>query len=223
MTTADHPATLADGDFVRTAYTARAAEGGHVVDTTDPTVAADATIDGVEADGPVVIVLGEGHVFEPVEEAIRAVGAGGSTTVTVDPDDAFGDRDPRKREAVPASLLPSDQRKAGRTVSVAGRRCTIESVDDETAQLDYNHPLAGVALEYEVSVGERVTGDDRAEGLCALHGLDAETTVSDDRLTVSVAAAEPSRERDRRLRAFVHDATRLLAARRAYTDHFLER
>ncbi|MBP1923775.1 MULTISPECIES: FKBP-type peptidyl-prolyl cis-trans isomerase [Halorubrum] len=210
MTTADHPATLADGDFVRIAYTTRATESGHIVDTTDPTVSADASMDGIEADGPIVIVLGEGHVFEPVEEAIRAVGAGESTTVTVNPDDAFGDRDPRKREAVPASLLPPNQQEAGRTVSVAGRRYTIESVDDETAQLDYNHPLAGVTLEYEVSVGERATGDDRVEGLCALHGLDAETALTDGRLTVSVTAAEPSRDRDRRLRTFVGDAMRLL-------------
>ncbi len=210
MTLTDHADALTDGDFVRIEYTARAAESGHIVDTTDPAVAADADLDGLDADGPVVIVLGEGHVFEPIEDAIRAVGVGGSKTVTVHPADAFGERDPRKRETIPASLVPTAQREAGRTVAVAGRECVIESVDDETIHLDYNHSLAGVTLEYELSVIERVTDHDRIKGLCALHGLDAEATASDGHLTVSITAIEPSRERDRRLRAFINDAMRLL-------------
>ncbi len=210
MTTRDHADAFADGDFVRIAYTARAVDSGHVVDTTDPAVAGDADIADFDATGPVVVVLGERHVFEPVEAAIRTVGVGESTTVTVAPDDAFGERDPRKRGAVPASLLPLDRREAGRTVSVAGRECVIESIDDETAHLDYNHPLAGITLEYEVSVEGLVTGDERIDGLRALHGVDAETTVSDGRLVVRVAATDPSPERDRRVRSFVRDARRLL-------------
>ncbi|WP_200531702.1 FKBP-type peptidyl-prolyl cis-trans isomerase [Halorubrum sp. LN27] len=210
MTSTEHADTLVDGDFVRIEYTARAAESGHVVDTTDPAVAADADLDGLDADGPIVVVLGEGHVFEPVEEAIRTVGSGGSTTVTVEPDDAFGMRDPNRRETVPASLVPADRREAGRTVSVAGRECVIESIGDDAVHLDYNHSLAGVTLEYDLSVDGRITGRNRVEGLRALHGLDAEATVSDGSLAVSVSATDPSRERDRRLRAFVHDARRLL-------------
>ncbi|WP_281195071.1 peptidylprolyl isomerase [Halorubrum sp. F4] len=210
MTSTEHAEGLADGDFVRIEYTARAAESGHVVDTTDPSVAAAADIDGIDAEGPIVIVLGEGHVFEPIEDAIRAVGVGGSTTVTVEPDDAFGERDSGKRETVPSALVPADQREAGRTISVAGRECVIESVDDETAHLDYNHSLAGVTLEYDLSVGGRVTDHDRVGALSALHGLDAETTLSDGRLVVSITAADPSRERDRRRRAFIRDARRLL-------------
>jgi FKBP-type peptidyl-prolyl cis-trans isomerase SlyD len=39
------------------------------VDTTDPAVTAT-DIDGINADGPIVIVLREQHVLEPVEDAI---------------------------------------------------------------------------------------------------------------------------------------------------------
>ncbi|MFC6752804.1 FKBP-type peptidylprolyl isomerase, partial [Halorubrum tibetense] len=49
MTTTDQADALADGDFVRIAYTARAADSGHVVDTTDPAVAADADIADLDA------------------------------------------------------------------------------------------------------------------------------------------------------------------------------
>jgi len=206
----DHDPGLNEGAFVRIEYTARTADGGHVVDTTDPTVAADADLDGVSADGPVVVVLGEGHLFEPVEEAIREVGVGGSATVTVDPVDAFGERDPRKREIVPVDLIPENRRDAGRTVSVAGRDCVIESVNEEAVTLDYNHSLAGVTLEYDLSVRARVTGDARAVGLCALHGVDADVTLSEGELTIASVAAEPSPERDRRRRSFVRDARRLL-------------
>lgn len=210
MTATDHSAALDDGEFVRIEYTARTAAGDRVVDTTDPSVAADADLAGIAADGPVVVVLGEGHLFEPVEEAVREAGVGGSATVTVDPTDAFGERDPRKVETVPVELVPSDRREAGREVSVAGRTCVIESVDEETATLDYNHALAGVALEYEVSVRGRVPEADRPAGLCALHGLDADVALSERELSVSVTATEPSAERDRSRRAFVRDANRLL-------------
>ncbi|QAU14251.1 FKBP-type peptidylprolyl isomerase [Halorubrum sp. BOL3-1] len=207
---ADHASELDDGEFVRIEYTARTAAGDRVVDTTDPAVATDADLAGIAADGPVVVVLGEGHLFEPVKEAVREAGVGGSATVTVEPSDAFGERDPRKVETVPVELVPSDRREAGREVSVAGRTCVIESVDEETATLDYNHALAGVTLEYEVSVSGRVPEADRPAGLCALHGLDADVTLSERELSVSVTATEPSAERDRRRRAFVRDAKRLL-------------
>ena len=207
---ADRASELDDGEFVRIEYTARTVAGDRVVDTTDPAVAADADLAGIAADGPIVVVLGEGHLFEPVEEAVREAGVGGSARVTVGPSNAFGKRDPQKVETVPVELVPSDRREAGREVSVAGRTCVIESVDDETATLDYNHALAGVTLEYEVSVLERVPEADRPAGLCSLHGLDAGVSLTERELVVSLTAAEPSPERDRRRRAFVRDAKRLL-------------
>ncbi|CDK40393.1 peptidylprolyl isomerase [Halorubrum sp. AJ67] len=210
MTVTEHTAALNDGEFVRIEYTARTAAGDRVVDTTDPSVAADADLVGIEADGPMVVVLGEGHLFEPVEEAVREAGIGGSATVRVGPTEAFGERDPRKVETVPVGLVPPEKREAGRTVSVAGRDCVIELIDEETVTLDYNHSLAGVTLEYEVSVLERLPDGDRAAGLCALHGLDADVTLSERELSIFVAGTEPSPELDRRLRAFVCDAKQLL-------------
>jgi len=208
----EHSHDLDEGTFIRIEYTARTADSRHVVDTTDPAIAADADLDGVSADGPVVVVLGEGHLFDPVEDAIREAGVGRSTTAVVEPADAFGERDPQKRKTVPVDLIPENQRDAGRTVSVAGRDCVIESVDGETATLDYNHSLAGVTLEYDVSVLEHVTGDARVSGLCALHGINAEVTVSEGELSIILATDEPSPERDRRRRSFVRDVGRLLPA-----------
>ncbi|MEF8902231.1 MAG: FKBP-type peptidyl-prolyl cis-trans isomerase, partial [Halovenus sp.] len=99
--TASSGATFGTGEFVEIEYTARIAGDGTVVDTTDSSVAAESGLEGVGTGGSVVVVLGEGHVFGPVEDAIMEMRPGERRTVTVNPADAFGETDPMRRHSLP--------------------------------------------------------------------------------------------------------------------------
>ena len=200
---------LEDGDIVRVQYTARVADTGRVIDTTDMEVADDADIADIEANGPTAVVLGEGHLFEPVEEAIKEGAVGDSKRVTVEPDDGFGQVDPTDHTHVDIDLVPEERRERGARLTHDGRTGFIESLDDEGATLNFNHPLAGMAIEYDLTVQERIEKPlERARAVSQLYGLADELELSFDtpnasslRITVSDPTVETWETEKRRLLA----------------------
>jgi len=172
---AEEPEGLQDGDFVRLDYTARTVESGQLVDTTDPEVAEE---EGVDEEGqefaPRVIVLGEGHIFPPVEDALRGSEPGDDGSVVVEATAAFGEKDPDEVRTVSADKIPEDDRYPGAHVQVDGEQGHVEAIIGGRARVDFNHPLAGEDIEYEYEVLDEV--EDRVEQAQGLFGafLDVE-------------------------------------------------
>jgi FKBP-type peptidyl-prolyl cis-trans isomerase SlyD len=150
-----------DGDFVRLAYTLRTTDG-EVVDTTDAEVAEDADIDTDEYDfEPQVIVIGAGHVFESVDEALIGQAVGDAGTVDIAAAEAFGEYDDSEVRTVSANKIDEESRYPGAQVQIEGDQGRIITVVSGRARVDFNHPLAGEDLEYDYEVLELV--DDREE------------------------------------------------------------
>jgi len=159
-------AGLADGDFVRVAYTIRTADDGRVIDTTDEETAEEAEIDTEEHEfEPRVIALGAGHVFPAVDEAFIGAEVGDEGVVDVPAEDAFGAYDPDEVETVKADKIPEDSRYPGAQVQIDNQQGYLETIIGGRARVDFNHPLAGEDLEYEYEIleEETVTEDDDGE------------------------------------------------------------
>ena len=155
-----------DGDFVRLAYTLRTADG-EVVDTTDAEVAEDAEIDTDEYDfEPRVIVIGAGHVFESVDDALIGQEVGATGTVEIGAEEAFGEYDDDEVRTVSANKIDEENRYPGAQVQIDGDQGRIITVVSGRARVDFNHPLAGEDLEYEYEVLDLV--DDREEQAASL-------------------------------------------------------
>jgi FKBP-type peptidyl-prolyl cis-trans isomerase SlyD len=174
----DEPSGLQDGDFVRIDYTVRTAEDGTVVDTTDRAVAEDAGIDEEDHDfGPRTIVVGAGHVFEAVNDDLIGAEVGDGATVHIDAADAFGEFDPDDVRTVSAEKIGEDDRYPGAHVNVDGQQGHVETIIGGRARVDFNHPLAGEALEYEYEVvGVVDDAEKQAQGLLGMY-LDVEPEV----------------------------------------------
>lgn len=189
---------LVDGDIVRVTYTAHIPDTGRVIDTTDTEVADEADIAGIEADGPIAVVLGEGHLFEPVEEAIKEGGIGDSRRVTVEADDGFGEVDPTDHTHIDIDRIPDDQRERGARLTYNGRTGFVESLDEEGATINFNHPLAGMAIEYDLTVQERIEEPlERVRAVLQLYDLADEVEISFDTLDVSdlqITVSDPTGE-----------------------------
>lgn len=210
MTDTTTPTT--EQPYLRIDYVARTGDG-RIIDTTDPDIAADSDLADMEASGPVVVVPGEGHLFEPLEAAIRDAEPGTTIEMAVDPENAFGTADPEAMATIDEEAVAPEHRNAGTTVQLGGRRGVIEEVSDGTVTVDFNHPLAGLRLEYEIEVLERLEGiESRAAGLTATHGL-RNASVDYDResgtLTLRFPASEPDADRDIRKRSYIDDVRRL--------------
>lgn len=159
-----------DGDFVRLAYTVRTIEDGDVVDTTDKEVAEEAEIDveGYEFE-PRVVIVGAGHVFPEVDEALIGAEAGDEDTVEIPAVDAFGEYDEDEVRTVSANKIDEDDRYPGAQVTIDGDQGRLETIIGGRARVNFNHPLAGEDLEYEYEVLELV--DDREEQASGLLGM----------------------------------------------------
>ncbi|WP_137287593.1 FKBP-type peptidyl-prolyl cis-trans isomerase [Halorussus salinisoli] len=166
---------LQRGDFIRLDYTARTVEDGNVVDTTDPEVAEEEGLDEEEREfEPRTIVLGEGHIFENVEEDIIGEEIGHSGSTTIPAGEAFGEYDPDEVKTVSADKIPEDERYPGAHVNVDGDHGHVETIIGGRARVDFNHPLAGEEIEYDYEiVGEVEDRVEQAQGLISMF-LDAD-------------------------------------------------
>ncbi|MFB6114131.1 MAG: peptidylprolyl isomerase [Halodesulfurarchaeum sp.] len=169
--TAEEESGVERGDFVRLEYTARTVEAGDLVDTTDRDVAEE---ENVETEGrdfsPRIVVLGEGHLFEPVEADIvgKSVGDGGS--VVVPAVEAFGEYDEEEVRTVSAEKIPEDDRRPGAHVDIDGEHGHVETIIGGRARVDFNHPLAGEDIEYDYEIVETVTDRvEQANGLLQMY------------------------------------------------------
>ncbi|SFB98165.1 FKBP-type peptidyl-prolyl cis-trans isomerase SlyD [Halobiforma haloterrestris] len=180
---------LQEGDFVKLDYTAYTVEEEQLVDTTDPEVAEE---EGVDDQGqefkPRTIVLGEGHIFEDVEEAVIGSEPGDEGTVAVPAEDAFGEYDPDNVETVSAEKIDEDDRYPGANVQVDGRQGYISTIIGGRARVDFNHPLAGEDVEYEYEVVDVV--DDREQQAAGLFemmlGMEPELWIETDEVEEEV-------------------------------------
>jgi FKBP-type peptidyl-prolyl cis-trans isomerase SlyD len=108
---------------------------------------------------PLVYLHGHDDLFPRVEEALAGKEAGTRVALQLEPEDAFGDYDPAL-----VLLMALDNLGEGVEVGMrvegdggegaAGRIFTITDIADGMAVLDGNHPLAGFALRFDITVLE---------------------------------------------------------------------
>jgi FKBP-type peptidyl-prolyl cis-trans isomerase SlyD len=165
---------IVSGDFVELEYTVRTLteddEEGRVVDTTSEAVAEEAGIDDEDYDfSPRTVTVGEGHVFESVEDDLVGKTVGDENEVRVPAAEAFGEFDPDEVRTVSTDKIPDDDRYPGAQVTVDGDQGYVETIVGGRARVDFNHPLAGDDLTYDYEIVDRV--DDEEEQAAAMIGM----------------------------------------------------
>jgi FKBP-type peptidyl-prolyl cis-trans isomerase SlyD len=109
-----------------------------------------------EAPEPITYLHG-GHsgIFPKVEEALNHKEVGESISVTLEPEDAFGEYDAEKMRIEPVSQLPGDVAVGGYLVAEQdGEEVVwrVTGIADGKAVLDGNHELAGQRLRFDCTV-----------------------------------------------------------------------
>jgi peptidylprolyl isomerase len=147
------------GDFVKINYTCKVKETGELVETTLSEVAEKEGLHGkhegeAHSHEPMFIILGEGWVPKGVEEALEGMEVGQEKTLEVPPEKGFGVRDPSKMRLLPLRKFSREgiSPVPGMQVEVDGKPALIRSVGAGRVQVDFNHPLSGKSLVYELKV-----------------------------------------------------------------------
>jgi len=147
------------GDFVLIDFIAKVKETGEVFDTTKEDIARKEKLykEG-EIYEPNLIVIGEGWVLKTLDESLPTLELGKLAAVEITPDKAFGNRDPEKVRLVPLKRLIAKgiNPQLGMRVEFEGKLAIVRTIGAGRVQLDFNPPLAGKTLVYEVTVQQKL-------------------------------------------------------------------
>lgn len=156
------------GDFVRFDFTGYIKDSNEVFDTSIKKVAEDNGLDttGIKFE-PAIICVGEGFIFPKLEANFEGKTAG-KYTFELNAEDAFGKKLPNMMKIFNTNFFLKNQIQPmpGLQVNVDGALGVIRAVTGGRTIVDFNHPLAGKDLRYEVEIKEIVT--DPKEKLNAL-------------------------------------------------------
>jgi len=147
------------GDFTLIEYVAKVKETGEVFDTTkEETAKKERLYKEGDIYEPKLVVIGEGWVLKALDESLLNFEAGKTNSVEIPPDKAFGSRDPEKVRLVPLRKLTAKgiTPQLGMRLEVDGKLATVRTLGAGRVQLDYNPPLAGKTLVYEVTVQKKL-------------------------------------------------------------------
>jgi peptidylprolyl isomerase len=149
-------------DFIIVDYTGKVKETGEVFDTTVEDVAKEKKLykEG-ELYEPRLVVVGEGWVLKALDEALLDFKISKKDSVEIPPEKAFGNRDPEKLRLVPLRRLTARgiTPKVGEQIEYDKRLATVRTMGSGRVQLDFNPPLAGKTLVYEVTVKKKLKTD----------------------------------------------------------------
>jgi len=107
--------------------------------------------------GPLEYVHGAGHIIKGLEKELENMEPGQQKIVTVKPEDGYGPVNPQAKRTVPADAVPNIKDfKEGDAVTVHGGgqelHPVISRITDKEIELDFNHPLAGKSLVFDVKI-----------------------------------------------------------------------
>ena len=131
----------------------------NLVVTLDYTLVADEEILESTDDGePIVFIQGIGQVIPGLESAIYGMKVGEKKTVVIEPEEAYGVYDPESLEIAKkeefSEEIPLD---VGTFLDLRDDEENVLSAqvieeDEDTVTLDFNHPLAGKTLTFEITL-----------------------------------------------------------------------
>ena len=104
--------------------------------------------------------VGQGQTIAGFENAVVGMSKGESKTVTLTADQAYGPVNPDATQTIPLSSFPEEV-TLSEGVTVVGQNETgqqmmakVITLTDTDATLDFNHPLAGKDLTFEIELVE---------------------------------------------------------------------
>jgi len=160
---------MKDGDFVYIDYAGKVKDSGEIFDITNEQ---SARKEGVWKEafkyGPVPVVVGADFVLPGLNDALKEMKIGENKKVEIKPDRAFGERNSEYVKLIPEARFKEQDVnvEVGQFVTINRLRGKVLSMDGGRVRVDFNHPLAGKTLAYDLTVVGKI--EDAAEKVQAL-------------------------------------------------------
>ncbi len=117
------------------------------------------TVDSTFDKAPATFKVGDGNLLPGFEVALFGFKAGDKRNLTVAPENAFGQPNPQNVQVIPRSQFQDMELSEGLLVIFNDAANTelpgvVKAFDDTQVTVDFNHPLAGKTLTFDVEIIE---------------------------------------------------------------------
>jgi len=193
-----------NGDFLRISYVLTVKGTGQVIEATEEKKAKQANIyDEKSSYGPRLMVVGNEEMFlKRLNETVIGKEVGTKFKVQIPPDETFGFRDSTKikllgrKELVAKNIIP----EVGRQITWGNKNGLVISVLGGRVRVDFNHPLVGQTIIYEINIIEKISGiKKQIKALIdyRMPGVDlSKFTIKDDKVSVTITIPEDIATKD---------------------------
>ena len=109
---------------------------------------------------PLSFTVGSGEMIAGFDSAVVGMTVGETKSFTLQPSEGYGEVNPEAIQKIPLNQFPSDFIPETGTmvegINTSGQkvRATITEVFEEDVVLDFNHPLAGQEMNFDIEVLE---------------------------------------------------------------------
>lgn len=104
-------------------------------------------------------IVGKGQIIPGLENEIKNLSQGDSADIEIAAKDAYGEYDESAVQSLPKEQFAGLELTEGMSLYGQGEdgqttQVVVKSFDDENVNVDFNHPLAGKALLFAISISE---------------------------------------------------------------------
>lgn len=149
---------ISDNQVVSIHYELRNVDNGEILDS------------NINA-APLSFIVGKGQIIPGLEEKIKELKAGENADIKVAAADAYGIYDENAVQTLPKEQFAGLELQVGMTLYGQGEhgetvQVSVKNFNDETVEIDFNHPLAGKDLLFAISILEvrEATADEILNG-----------------------------------------------------------
>lgn len=161
--------TIKKGDFIEIDYIGKIKETGDIFDVTNADIAKKHNIYNPKAHyHSQIICIGEKQVVSGLDDSFVSKEEKKTFTVELPPERAFGKKEAKLLQLVPLVTFHKQQINPypGLQLNLNGMMGIVRTVSGGRVIVDFNHPLAGRNVVYEVTIKRLVTKDEEK-----LHGV----------------------------------------------------
>jgi len=151
---------MKEGDFIRIDYVGKISESGEIFDLTKESIGREKDIYNPNLSyKPVPIIVGANFVVKGLEKELKEMKVGERKKIIVKPEEAFGNRSPKLIRLIPLSEFKRQKADPypGMIVTINNLPGRVLSVTGGRVRVDFNHPLSGKILEYDVEIKEKIS------------------------------------------------------------------